>query len=51
MSEGDVPASGGGKNEHTLAKMVEINVMEGEVKRSYVQIEFSFNEGARKQIF
>ncbi len=51
MSDGAEPASGGEKNEHTLAKMVGINVIEGEVKRSYVQIEFSFNEGTRKQNF
>ena len=36
MSEGAVPASGGAKNEHTLAKMIGIKVIEEEVKRSYV---------------
>jgi len=51
MSEGAVAASGGEKNEHTLAKMIGIKVIEDEVKRSYVQIEFSFNEGIRKQNF
>jgi hypothetical protein len=30
MSEGAVPASGGEKNKHTPAKVVGINVIEGE---------------------
>ena len=30
MSEGAVPASGGEKNEHTLAKMIGIKVIERE---------------------